>query len=102
MYDKRARYRLPTTVDEAAEILISDLLIQHLHALTEMAPEDFDFLCEKVTPYLVDEFQIWEGNKALLDSCLNQSNGPMGDPARVILNCVIKKLQDINGFIVIT
>ncbi len=102
MYDKEAGYRLPSTVDEAAELLISDLLIQHLQVLTELNHEDYDFLCEKVTPYLNDEFQIWQGNEALLESCLRQSDQGDENPARVILDRVVRKLQDINGFVVIT
>jgi hypothetical protein len=102
MYDKDAHDRLPSTVDEAAELLISDLLVQHLQVLTELNHEDFDLLCEQVTPYLNDEFQIWQGNEALLESCLRQSDRDNEDPARVILDCVIRKLQDINGFLIIT
>lgn len=100
MYDKKARYRIPSTVEEAAEILISDLLIQHLHALSEMSDHEFDFLCERVTPYLTDEFQLWQGNDALLDSCLKTCE--FGDPARIILDRVKKIVKNFHGFLLIT
>ena len=100
MYRKKARYRMPTTVAEAAEILISDLLVQHLQALSEMTQVEFDLLCKKVTPYLIDEFGLWQGNNALLESCFKECDDE--DPARVILERVKNILNDFNGFFVIT
>ena len=102
MFDKKARYRMPTTVDEAAELLLSDLLIQHLQALSDMTESDFDNLCDKVTPYLIEEFQLWQGNEALLQSCFKVSGAEEQDPARVILARVKKILKDFHGFLVIT
>lgn len=91
---------MPSTVEEAAEILISDLLIQHLQALSEMSDQEFDFLCERVTPYLIDEFQLWQGNDELLESCLGACD--FGDPARIILDRVKKIVKDFHGFLLIT
>jgi hypothetical protein len=100
MYEKKADYRLPTTVEEAAEILISDLLIQHLQALSEMSDYEFDVLCAKVSPYLTDEFRLWQGNDALLESCLEACD--FQDPARIILDRVKNILKNFHGFLVIT
>ena len=100
MYDRKARYRLPSTVEEAAELLISDLLIQHLQALSEMSDHEFELMCEKVTPYLIDEFQLWQGNNALLASCFKTRD--IDDPARIILDRVKKILKEFHGFLLIT
>ena len=100
MYDKKACYRMPKTVEEAAELLISDLLIQHLQALSEMSEDDFELMCEKVSPYLIEEFGLWQGNDALLESCFKACD--VDDPARIILDQVKKLLKDFHGFLVIT
>lgn len=102
MFDKKAFNRMPGTVEEAAELLISDLLIQHLQALSEMTDNEFNLLCEKVTPYLIDEFRLWQGNDALLESCFQNSGEHDEDPARVILNHVKTILNDFSGYLVIT
>jgi len=101
MIGKNSDLQVPRTVDEAAQMILSDLLIQHLQALSQMAEVDFEVLCERVTPFLIDEFKLWQGNDALLDSCFNRnSNEP--DPARIILNRVKEILRDFHGFLVIT
>ena len=102
MYAKKSRYRLPNNVDEAAELLVSDMLIQHLQALSRMTDSDFELLCEKVTPYLIEEFRLWQGNDELLESCCRHIDDDVHDPARVILNRVKQILQDFHGFVVIT
>lgn len=102
MIDRKECYRTPNTVDEAAELLISDLLIQHLQTLSSMSEKEFHLLCDLVTPYLIEEFRIWQGNDALLESCYLQVSANDEDPARIILNRVKEMLTDFHGFLVIT
>ena len=102
MQAKKERYRKPRTVNEAAEQLLSDLLVQHLQTLSRMSENEFNKLCDHVTPYLNEEFQIWQGNSELLDSCYRQSKAVNEDPARIILNRVKDMLTNFNGFLVIT
>jgi len=102
MFTNKERYRKPKSVNEAAEMLISDLLIQHLNALSQMTEEEFNRLCDHVTPLLIDEFQIWQGNHDLLDSCYQSDDGEHDDPARIILNRVRNILNNFSGFKVIT
>ncbi len=102
MNQNQERHRRPSTVDEAAELLLSDLLIQHLHALSRMSEQEFELLCDHVTPYLIDEFKIWQGNDDLLASCYNQTDTDVPDPARIILNRVKDLLNNFSGFLVIT
>ncbi len=102
MIGKTERYRTPTTVNEAAEMLLSDLLVQHLKTLSNMTDHEFNLLCDHVTPYLIEEFQIWQGNNDLLESCYECGDGENADPARIILNRVKEILSNFNGFLVIT
>lgn len=102
MIKNSPRNNLPKSVDEAAELLLSDLLIQHLKTLSNMAEKDFDSLCNRVTPYLIDEFKLWSGNNDLLDSCFTKSDNQETEPARIILNRVKQMLHDFNGFIIIS
>jgi hypothetical protein len=101
MIGKKSDIQAPRTVDEAAQLLLSDLLVQHLQTLSQMAEGDFEVLCERVTPYLIDEFKLWQGNDALLDSCFTRTSDET-DPARIILNRVKEILRDFHGFLVIT
>lgn len=102
MINKNNNVAAPKSLDEAAELLLSDLLMQHLQTLSNMTEEDFDLLCERVTPYLIEEFKLWEGNDDLLDSCFSKSDTEETDPARIILNRVKQMLSDFHGFLVIT
>ena len=101
MIEKNVDRQVPRTVEEAAQLLLSDLLIQHLQTLSQLSEGEFEELCDRVTPYLIEEFQLWQGNEALLNSCLNHDSG-VDDPARIILNKVKDILCDFNGFLVIT
>jgi hypothetical protein len=102
MFNKKDTYRLPKSVDEAAELLLSDLLLQHLQTLVQMSEDDYDRLCDKLAPYLLEEFRIWQGNNDLLDSCYNHCEDANEDPTRIILNRLKRMLQDFHGFLVIT
>ena len=102
MFTNNDQNRKPKTVNEAAELLISDLLIQHLNSLSKMTEQEFNRLCDHVTPYLIDEFQIWQGNDDLLDSCYQSDDTALDDPARIILKKVRDMLNNFSGFLVIT
>lgn len=102
MMNGNIHYKLPENVDEAAELLLSDLLVQHLQTLSNMSDEDFDCLCDRVSPYLAEEFRLWQGNELLLDSCYTNLDSQETDPARIILNRVKQMLHDFHGFLVIT
>lgn len=102
MFTSNDQHRKPKTVNEAAELLLSDLLIQHLNALSKMSEQEFNRLCDHVTPYLIDEFQIWQGNDDLLDSCYKSDDPEHDDPARIILNRVRDMLNNFSGFLVVT
>jgi hypothetical protein len=102
MMNRNLRYKLPENVDEAAELLLSDLLVQHLQTLSNMSEEDFDRLCDSVSPYLAEEFRLWQGNEPLLDSCFADLGGRETDPGRIILNRAKQMLHEFHGLLVIT
>ncbi len=102
MFNKNVKNRLPRSVDEAAELLLSDLLLQHLQTLVHMSENDYDRLCDKLAPYLLEEFRIWQGNNDLLDSCCNHCEDKTVDPTRIILDRIKKMIQDFDRFLIIT
>ena len=101
MTEKDIERQVPQTVEEAAQLLLSDLLIQHLQALSQMSNSEFEDLCDRVAPFLIDEFRLWQGNDSLLNSCLSHDSKE-ADPAKIILNKVKEILCHFHGFLVIT
>jgi hypothetical protein len=101
MIERNIDRQTPRTVEEAAQLLLSDLLIQHLQTLSQLSKGEFEELCARVTPYLIEEFGLWQGNDALLNSCFNQDSSE-DDPARIILNKVKDIMCNFHGFLVIT
>jgi len=95
---------LPQTIDQAADLLISDLLTDHVEAMASLNDEEFESLYQGVAPYLIDEFRLWSGNDILLDACIEASNacGESPDPARIILKRVVERIGDTEGIIIIT
>ena len=104
MLKKNSRYQLPISVDDAAEVLIADLLTCHLDTLTTLNEKEFDHLYEAITPYMLDEFKIWSGNNQLLSSCLAEAgeDADLFDPTRIIIQRIKSKLMDTYGIIIIT
>jgi DNA topoisomerase IB len=95
---------LPQTIDQAADLLISDLLTDHIEAIASLSSEEFESLYQGVAPYLIDEFRLWSGNDNLLTACMDacQATGETPDPARVILKRVVERIGDTEGIIIIT
>jgi hypothetical protein len=95
---------LPQTIDQAADLIISDLLADHVEAMANLSDEEFESLYQGVAPYLIDEFRLWSGNNNLLAACLEacNANGESPDPARIILKRVVERIGDTEGIIIIT
>ncbi len=104
MYEKPNMHSLPRTVDEVADLLISDLPPQYMATLSGMTENDFVRLYDSVANYVLDEFKIWTGNDELLESCLDQvsENADATDPAMIILRRVWQKLHDFPEILIIT
>jgi hypothetical protein len=101
MIDRDLKYPLPKTVDEAAEVLISDLTTQQMTAMAAMDEQEFDQLCDQLVPYLQHDFRLWTGNERLLSNCFEHSgNHTSTDPMRIIMECMRSKLQMLNDVII--
>jgi len=103
MYERTKKRHLPKTVDEAADLLIGDLMTGDVEALSRIDDTDFYLLYRDVAAYILDEFQIWTANSDLLRSCFEHAQGPDGpvDPALVILKRVRQKLALSEGVVII-
>jgi hypothetical protein len=95
---------LPQTIDQAADLLISDLLTDHIEAMASLSHEEFESLYQGVAPFLIDEFRLWSGNDSLLAACMEvcEARGETPDPVRVILERVVERIGDTEGIIIIT
>ncbi len=104
MYEKPNRHSLPRTVDEVADLLISDLPPQEMATLSGMTEDDFVRLYDSVANYVLDEFKIWTGNDELLASCLHEVSEKAHDtdPALIILRRVWQKLHELPEILIIT
>ncbi len=101
MMHRLPKYELPATVDEAAELLISDLTTQQMTAMAEMSEQAFDQLCDQLVPHLQHDFHLWSGNDRLLFNCLESAAGSTNtDPMRIIMDRMRSKLQMLNDVII--
>jgi len=66
---KRKSSKLPRTVDQAVERLISELSFKDKTTIANMAEDDLITLQFSLGTYIGREFGIWSGNRQLLDSC---------------------------------
>lgn len=104
MYEKKRRFRIPRTVDEAARLLIADLSAGHQQALAHMDDTDFKRFYNSVGKYILADFEIWSGNEELLGSCYRatRKRSTANDPAWIILERVREILRAASGVIIIT
>ena len=106
MRNNKRLYDVPKTIDEAAELLISDLSATHQEILSKLDDQEFDQFYESVARFVLDDFELWAGNEALLQSCYTYDNDRVNDaaaePAKIILNRVREMLQEVSGIVIIT
>jgi hypothetical protein len=101
MIHRPSTYDLPKTIDEAANLLISDLSTQQMTMMERISDRDFDVLCDILLPYIQDDFRIWSGNDALLMSCFEGNHSTSTDPMRIIMERVRKMLQKKSDMILV-
>ena len=98
MIDRFRRFKLPTTVEEAVDVLISDLTTQQMAAMGHMTDEEFDRLCRQLVPYLQHDFRLWTGNDRLLFDCFDTvDNDTSTDPMRIIMERMRERLLSDQG-----
>lgn len=94
MIDRFERFSLPKTVDEAVDVLVSDLTTQQMDTMGQMTDEQFDAMCCQLMPHLDHDFRLWSGNDQLLMDCLESLDDATGaDPRRVIMDRMRERLK---------
>jgi len=98
MIDRFERFALPRTVEEAVDVLISDLTTQQMDAMGHMSEDEFDALCRQLVPYLDHDFRLWSGNDPLLMDCMDSVPDAAGtDPMRIIMEHMRERLSADHG-----
>jgi hypothetical protein len=101
MIDRYPTYKLPATVEEAVDVLFSDLNTQQMAAMGEMTDKEFDRLCSQLVPHLQHDFRLWAGNDRLLISCFEVvDNDTSTDPMRIIMDALRERIKSLNGAII--
>jgi hypothetical protein len=101
MIDRFQRFKQPKTVDEAVDVLISDLTTQQMAAMADMSDVQFDLLCEQLIPHLQHDFQLWSGNENLLISCFETARFDTStDPMRIIMDRMRSRLRTYDGVLI--
>jgi len=89
--------RLPHTVDEAVERLISELSFKDKASIAKMNEEDLDSLQPTMGRYIRDQFRLWSGNLPLMESCRSLSGEAElseDDASAVVIRELWKELQE--------
>ena len=86
----------PKTVQEAIEILISNLPLKEKTTIANMSEEELIKLNANLGRYVMDKFGLWSGNEKLVESCLGLVDYPLhneDDAAAVIVKELWLKLR---------
>ncbi|MCF8053210.1 MAG: hypothetical protein K9L59_18390 [Desulfobacterales bacterium] len=105
MYQQMPRYELPETVDDLADLLLSDLTVEHKKALSSMNRAEFEQMYLAVAEALLDEFDLWTGNDKLLASCMaeaGESDPDDFEPARIVLEKMRNRMVEEAYIYVVT
>ncbi|MFZ7128347.1 MAG: hypothetical protein ACOWWM_19510 [Desulfobacterales bacterium] len=105
MMFERRKMVLPKTVEEAADLLMSDLSTDDMETFAQIDEDVFELIYNAVANILLEEFHIWTGNDELLRSCIDEraADAADTDPAYVILDRLRRKLrEDEAGVYIIT
>jgi hypothetical protein len=68
--------RLPQTVEEAAERLISELSLKDKASIARMNEQELDSLQPTMGRSIREDFRLWSGNIPLMESCISLSGEP--------------------------
>jgi len=65
----KARNNIPMTVEEAIDRLVEKLPLKDRTKIAKMDKSDLAVLHMTIGPHIRDEFELWEGNDELSNSC---------------------------------
>ena len=97
MFPKMIDIKLPSTIDEAVDILLDDLPLQDRSRLACLTPEELDLINRTVGLQIARDFKLWSGNDDLLRDCMTvveRTGDEDADPTMVIVRAMWKKLQE--------
>ena len=102
MIDHLQNNELPATVDEAVDVLISDLTTQQMAVFAAMGDEAYEMLCKYLAPYLQYDFRLWTENERLLASCFEnmEDESSETDPMRTIMDRMRERLRTHHGVLI--
>jgi len=97
MFPKMTDLILPSTINEAVDILLDDLPLLDRSRLACVSAKELDLINRMVGLQIARDFKLWCGNNALLQDCMavvEQTNDEDADPTMVIVRAMWKKLQE--------
>ncbi|THB76422.1 MAG: hypothetical protein D3926_17700 [Desulfobacteraceae bacterium] len=97
MFTKPLSSDLPSTIDEAVNILLADLRLLDRTRMGSMTTEELDLVNQVVGLQITRDFRLWSGNELLLHACLKSmedSGREDADPAMAIIQAMWEKLQE--------
>lgn len=99
MTAKKKHCERPRSCDDLVDLLMSDLMIEHLAILAHMTEDEFELFYDEVAGHIIEEFDLWTGNDGLLQSCLfsESDDDEEPDPARVILKKMREQVREGDG-----
>ena len=95
---------LPHSVEEAVDLLISDMQPEEKETIATMNDDEFRRVLDEVAPFIIDDFKLWKGNDDLLQSCFADEYESIAEfePATIILRRLRRKLDSVPGVVIIT
>jgi hypothetical protein len=90
---------LPQSVAEAVDILHANMTLNEEFMLAAMNEEDLIDLHFSLGHDIRDDFGLWTGNDALMESCKSESGNPdihIDDASMVIVRALWKKVKKSN------
>ena len=96
MFTKPLGSDIPSTIDEAVNIILEDLRLLDRTRLGAMTAEELNRVNQAVGLQITRDFRLWSGNEQLLHACLkaNENSSKTDvDPAMAIIHAMWKKLQ---------
>lgn len=96
---RNGKTNLPRTVDEAVDQLMAQMSPDDLTAIREMSVNDLISLHFSLGMTIRNQFGLWRGNDALLESCASVRGVPSGffhpdSASGVIIEALWRRLQE--------
>jgi len=84
---------LPNSVEQAAAILMSRMTLKDKTTIANMTPGELASLDASLGEYIRNTFELWTGNRSLLESCQQAADGRYGEAVSHEL-VIIRKLWE--------